>query len=177
VLVLTAMLAVSVAAPAAGVPAIAAQRSVHVDNPYAGARGYVDPQWQARAAGEPGGAQVTDRPTAVWLDSIGAVHGTDDRMGLRAHLDAALAQGAGYIEFVLNNLPGRDCWRLVTDAELAADDLDGYRTRISGVLPGGPERGQWFPAHFRQLLANAYPPLVAGAGAGAGAAAGVSRVP
>jgi cellulose 1,4-beta-cellobiosidase len=88
----------------------------------------VDPQWQARAAAEPGGEQVADQPTAVWLDSVGAVHGTDDRMGLRAHLDAALAQGAGYIQFVLYNLPGRDCWRLVSDGELAADDLDAYRT-------------------------------------------------
>lgn len=128
-LLLTAALASLVGAPAAGVPAMAASRSAHVDNPYVGARGYVNPQWAARAVAEPGGAQVADQPTAVWLDSITAVHGTDDRMGVRAHLDAALSQGAGYIQFVLHNLPGRDCWRLVTDGELAPDDLDGYRTR------------------------------------------------
>jgi cellulose 1,4-beta-cellobiosidase len=27
------------------------------------------------------------------------------------------------------------------------------------ALPAGPERGEWFPAQFRELLANAYPPL------------------
>ena len=27
------------------------------------------------------------------------------------------------------------------------------------ALPGSPDRGEWFSAHFQQLLANAHPPL------------------
>ncbi|MGC4746858.1 glycoside hydrolase family 6 protein [Micromonospora sp. DT201] len=29
----------------------------------------------------------------------------------------------------------------------------------TGAMPGAPPLGEWFPAHFRQLLANAWPPL------------------
>ncbi|TDC75655.1 glycoside hydrolase family 6 protein [Streptomyces hainanensis] len=29
----------------------------------------------------------------------------------------------------------------------------------SGALPDAPPKGEWFPAHFRQLLTNAWPPL------------------
>ncbi|WP_279571463.1 glycoside hydrolase family 6 protein [Streptomyces sp. 8K308] len=29
----------------------------------------------------------------------------------------------------------------------------------TGALPDAPPEGQWFPTHFRQLLANAWPPL------------------
>ena len=89
-----------------------ARTSVHVDNPYTGAVGYGNPQWRATAAAEPGGERVAGNPTAVWLDSIAAVGGTGAGMGLRAHLDEALAQGAGYAQFVIHNLPGRDCDRL-----------------------------------------------------------------
>src|SRR5689334_12507661 len=85
-----------------------------VDNPYAGAKGYVNPEWKAKADAEPGGSRVSSNPTAVWLDRIAAIAGTsgsssNGSMGLRDHLDAALAQGAGYVQFVIYNLPGRDC--------------------------------------------------------------------
>ncbi|WP_046565018.1 glycoside hydrolase family 6 protein, partial [Micromonospora sp. HK10] len=61
-----------------------------------------------------GGSRVSNNPTAVWIDRIAAINGTPDSssngaMGVRDHLDAALAQGAGYIQFVIYNLPGRDC--------------------------------------------------------------------
>lgn len=78
-----------------------------MDNPYAGATGYVNPEWKANAEREPGGARVSGNPTGVWLDRVAAIQGTAGRMGLRAHLDAALAQGAGYVQLVLNDLPGR----------------------------------------------------------------------
>ncbi|MBG6064865.1 glycoside hydrolase family 6 protein [Micromonospora ureilytica] len=32
-------------------------------------------------------------------------------------------------------------------------------TYDTGAMPGAPPLGEWFPAHFRQLLANAWPPL------------------
>ncbi|MEV4642228.1 glycoside hydrolase family 6 protein [Actinoplanes sp. NPDC049548] len=103
-----------------------------VDNPYAGARGYVNPEWKAKADAEPGGNRVSNNPTAVWLDRIAAIEGTADSssngaMGLRDHLDAAVAQGAGYVQFVIYNLPGRDCSALASNGELGVDDLPRYK--------------------------------------------------
>ncbi|SBT50251.1 glycoside hydrolase family 6 protein [Micromonospora narathiwatensis] len=103
-----------------------------VDNPYAGAKGYVNPEWKAKAEGEPGGSRVSNNPTAVWLDRIAAINGTPNSssngsMGLRDHLDAALAQGAGYIQIVIYNLPGRDCAALASNGELGPNDLNRYK--------------------------------------------------
>jgi len=103
-----------------------------VDNPYAGVRGYVNPEWKAKAEAEPGGSRVSSNPTAVWLDRIAAIAGTsgsssNGSMGLRAHLDAALAQGAGYIQLVIYNLPGRDCSALASNGELGVNDLPRYK--------------------------------------------------
>ncbi|XVV09533.1 glycoside hydrolase family 6 protein [Actinoplanes sp. CA-131856] len=103
-----------------------------VDNPYSGARGYVNPEWKAKAEAEPGGNRVSSNPTAVWLDRIAAIEGTDNSssngsMGVRDHLDAALAQGAGYIQFVIYNLPGRDCAALASNGELGPNDLPRYK--------------------------------------------------
>jgi len=104
-----------------------------VDNPYAGAKGYVNPEWKAKADAEPGGSRVSSNPTAVWLDRIAAIAGTsgsssNGSMGLAAHLDAALAQGAGYIQFVIYNLPGRDCSALASNGELGVNDLPRYKS-------------------------------------------------
>ncbi|MCO8271189.1 glycoside hydrolase family 6 protein [Actinoplanes sp. TRM 88003] len=103
-----------------------------VDNPYAGARGYVNPEWKAKADAEPGGNRISSNPTAVWLDRIAAIEGTDDSssngsMGVRDHLDAALAQNAGYIQFVIYNLPGRDCAALASNGELGPNELPRYK--------------------------------------------------
>jgi cellulose 1,4-beta-cellobiosidase len=103
-----------------------------VDNPYAGVQGYRNPEWQAKANAEPGGNRVSNNPTAVWLDRIAAIEGTDSSssngsMGLRDHLDAALAQGAGYAQFVIYNLPGRDCSALASNGELGVDELPRYK--------------------------------------------------
>ncbi|WP_328853836.1 glycoside hydrolase family 6 protein [Micromonospora globbae] len=103
-----------------------------VDNPYQGVRGYVNPEWKAKADAEPGGSRVSNNPTAVWLDRIAAIEGTPDSssngaMGLRDHLDEALRQGAGYIQFVIYNLPGRDCAALASNGELGPDELPRYK--------------------------------------------------
>ncbi|GLZ00169.1 glycoside hydrolase family 6 protein [Actinoplanes sp. NBRC 103695] len=103
-----------------------------VDNPYSGVQGYRNPEWQAKANAEPGGSRVSNNPTAVWLDRIAAIEGTDGSssngsMGVRDHLDQALAQGAGYIQFVIYNLPGRDCSALASNGELGVNDLPRYK--------------------------------------------------
>jgi cellulose 1,4-beta-cellobiosidase len=110
-----------------------AAASERVDNPYADAKGYVNPEWRAKALAEPGGERVADTPTAVWLDRRSAILGTTDSlsngaMGLADHLDAALAQGAGYAQFVIYNLPGRDCSALASNGELGPDELPRYKS-------------------------------------------------
>ncbi len=104
-----------------------------VDNPYAGAKGYVNPEWKAKAESEPGGNRISNNPTAVWLDRIAAIEGTsgsssNGSMGLEDHLDAAVAQGAGYIQLVIYNLPGRDCSALASNGELGVNDLPRYKS-------------------------------------------------
>ncbi|RQW96652.1 glycoside hydrolase family 6 protein [Micromonospora inaquosa] len=103
-----------------------------VDNPYVGVRGYVNPEWKAKADAEAGGSRVSNNPTAVWLDRIAAINGTPDSssngaFGVKDHLDEALRQGAGYIQFVIYNLPGRDCSALASNGELGPDELPKYK--------------------------------------------------
>jgi cellulose 1,4-beta-cellobiosidase len=114
----------SAAVTATSIERAAAQR---VDNPYAGARVYVNPEWSANAASVPGGVAVADQPTAVWLDRIATIEGADGRMGLRDHLDEALAQDADLIQLVLYDLPSRNCDRLAPHGELGPSDLPRYR--------------------------------------------------
>ncbi|WP_431977108.1 glycoside hydrolase family 6 protein [Micromonospora haikouensis] len=104
-----------------------------VDNPYLNAKGYVNPEWKAKAESVAGGNRVSNTPTAVWIDRIAAINGTPDSssngaMGVRDHLDAALAQGANYIQFVIYNLPGRDCSALASNGELKPDELPRYKS-------------------------------------------------
>ncbi|MGW0411797.1 glycoside hydrolase family 6 protein [Streptomyces collinus] len=104
-----------------------------VDNPYAGAKVYVNPEWSAKAAAEPGGSRVSSQPTGVWLDRIAAINGVNGGMGLRAHLDAALAQkGSGdeVVQLVVYDLPGRDCAALASNGELGPTDIDKYKTQF-----------------------------------------------
>ncbi|WP_246212249.1 glycoside hydrolase family 6 protein [Streptomyces abyssomicinicus] len=119
---------------AAGGPVGAGTGADRVDNPYAGAAGvYVNPEWSARAAAEPGGEQVAGRPTFVWLDSIASVRGTGGRLGLRGHLDQALRQASGRSGFVfqvvLHDLPGRACAHPARQGELGPGELDAYKAR------------------------------------------------
>ena len=119
-----------------------------MDNPYAGAKGYVNPEWKAKADSEPGGSRVSNNPTAVWLDRIAAIEGVGGGMGLRDHLDAALAQGAGYAQFVIYNLPGRDCSALASNGELGTDELARYKSEYIdpiAAIQADPAYAQ--PAH------------------------------
>ncbi|MGC4807169.1 glycoside hydrolase family 6 protein [Micromonospora sp. DT233] len=103
-----------------------------VDNPFLNAKGYVNPEWKAKAESVAGGSRVSNNPTAVWIDRIAAINGTPDSssngaMGVRAHLDEALRQGAQYVQFVIYNLPGRDCSALASNGELGPEELPRYK--------------------------------------------------
>ncbi|GGW83519.1 glycoside hydrolase family 6 protein [Streptomyces caelestis] len=102
-----------------------------VNNPYDGAKVYVNPEWSAKAAAEPGGSRIANQPTGVWLDRIAAINGVNGGMGLRDHLDEALRQkGSGelVIQLVIYNLPGRDCAALASNGELKPDEIGRYKT-------------------------------------------------
>ncbi|MFI2719643.1 glycoside hydrolase family 6 protein [Streptomyces collinus] len=105
--------------------------SNRVDNPYSGAKVYVNPEWSANAAAEPGGSRIANQPTGVWLDRTAAINGAGGKMGLRAHLDEALRQkGSGelVVQLVIYNLPGRDCSALASNGELKPDEIGRYKT-------------------------------------------------
>ncbi|MET7656397.1 MULTISPECIES: glycoside hydrolase family 6 protein [unclassified Streptomyces] len=107
--------------------------SAKVDNPYAGAKVYVNPEWSAKAAAETGGSRISNQPTGVWLDRIAAINGVNGGMGLRAHLDAALAQkgsGEEVVQLVVYDLPGRDCAALASNGELGPTEIDKYKTQF-----------------------------------------------
>ncbi|RSM37131.1 cellulose 1,4-beta-cellobiosidase [Amycolatopsis balhimycina DSM 5908] len=124
-------------------PTTPTQPGTHVENPYAGAKGYVNPDWSGEvsaAAAAKGGtlgaqmAKVANTSTAVWIDRIAAITGTADSRGLRGHLDAALAQVSGgtpvTIQVVVYDLPNRDCAALASNGELkvAQNGLARYKS-------------------------------------------------
>ncbi|MEU2423652.1 glycoside hydrolase family 6 protein [Streptomyces sp. NPDC007851] len=104
-----------------------------VDNPYSGAKVYVNPEWSAKAAAETGGSRISNQPTGVWLDRIAAINGVNGGMGLRDHLNAALAQkgsGEEVVQLVVYDLPGRDCAALASNGELGPTEIDKYKTQF-----------------------------------------------
>ncbi|PUA29109.1 MAG: hypothetical protein B0W54_00375 [Cellvibrio sp. 79] len=103
-----------------------------IDNPFNGARWYVDPIWSAKARAEVGGDKVARFNTAVWMDRIGAIDPAEG-FGLRDHLDAALEQGANLIQVVVYDLPNRDCHALASNGELAQGPNGTVRYRTEYV--------------------------------------------
>ncbi|WP_281292748.1 glycoside hydrolase family 6 protein [Kitasatospora viridis] len=120
------------------VPVVGAQSAqaaaTHLVNPFVGATGYLNPDYTAEVSAQAtadGGtlgateAQVASNSTAVWMDHIGAIAGDGGRLGLRAHLDRALAQSASsgtpvVFQVVVYDLPGRDCAAIASNGELPA---------------------------------------------------------
>jgi cellulose 1,4-beta-cellobiosidase len=148
-----------------------------VDNPYAGAKGYVNPEWKAKAESVSGGNRISSNPTAVWIDRIAAINGTsgsssNGSMGVRDHLDAALAQGAGYIQFVIYNLPGRDCAALASNGELGVNDLPKYKTDYVDPIAAIQADAKYAALRIINIVEiDSLPNLVTNVGSAAGATA------
>lgn len=134
-LLLSTLLSVEILVPnyAGAKVYVAHLASIHVDNPYAGAQPYIDPDWAAevkKAATAKGGAlgtqmaQVANYSTAVWLDRIAAVTGGPGiKRNLAQYLDDALLQAKGsqpvVITIVVYDLPNRDCSASASNGELS----------------------------------------------------------
>lgn len=132
----------------------AAFAEAHQDNPFVGATVYKNPDYAAKV--QTSIAQVTDTsligkmqivaqtPTFVWLDRIAAIAGnatsTPPATGLQQHLDNALAQQQGstpiIAQFVIYDLPGRDCHALASNGEipLTAAGLTQYQTQYIDAI-------------------------------------------
>jgi len=142
------------AAPAASVspeaePPPPAPEHVRVDNPFAGAELFVNPDYREAAIETVAYApadlltaikMVAETPTAVWLSSIADIDGLDGRSSVRAQLDAALRQQEGgdrpvTIAFVLYDLPNRDCAANATAGELKLEHEGMRRYREEFVDP------------------------------------------
>ncbi|MBC7270447.1 MAG: glycoside hydrolase family 6 protein, partial [Streptomyces sp.] len=134
-------------------PSSAAAAEAHVDNPFAGATFYVNPDYAelvdtsiARTSDATLKAkmeQVKNNPTAVWLDRIAAIHGGEANAGRKSladHLDLALAQKKPgqpiTATFVVYDLPGRDCAALASNGELplTAAGLARYKSEYIDVI-------------------------------------------
>lgn len=120
--------------------------SAHVDNPYAGAKWYINPDWAAevqQAAATKGGTlgaemkQIATYSTAVWLDWIAAVTGGPGvKRTLAGYLDTAVSQAQGssqpvVMTIVIYDLPNRDCSAAASNGELsiANNGLATYESR------------------------------------------------
>jgi len=128
-------------------PAVVAES--HVDNPFAGAAAYVNPDYSSEVENsitmtadpllQAKMETIKSYPTAVWLDRIAAINPPGGR-SLFDHLDAALAQkpvgGAITASFVIYDLPGRDCAALASGGELPlnATGLARYKTEYIDVI-------------------------------------------
>ncbi|RYZ95280.1 MAG: cellobiohydrolase, partial [Moraxellaceae bacterium] len=110
----------------------------HMQNPFDGAKWYVNQDWatQAIAYGGAAGAKIAKYSTAVWMDRIGAIDPADPTvMGLRDHLDAALDQGANVFQVVVYDLPNRDCFALASNGELKIKENGFNRYKNEYVNP------------------------------------------
>jgi cellulose 1,4-beta-cellobiosidase len=122
----------------------------HLANPFVGAKWFINPAWAAEINAATGSAltasqkaTVSSQNTAVWLDSMDAVNGTNGYpYSITGWLDQAVSQNASLIIFVVYDLPQRDCAALASNGEIpgTAAGLTTYET--SYIDPIAAAEGQ-----------------------------------
>ncbi|CAI5494966.1 unnamed protein product [Closterium sp. Naga37s-1] len=109
-----------------------------IGNPYRGVQQYLNPGYAAsvKAAmlASPKDASVfasvAQYPTAVWLDNMAKLN------TIQGHLDDAATQAGGkpiLVQFVIYDLPGRDCHAYSSNGEIPKGGLDTYKTKYIDV--------------------------------------------
>jgi cellulose 1,4-beta-cellobiosidase len=146
------------------------------DNPYANATVYNNPEWRANALASGASTALAGVGTAVWMDRIAASGGANGAMGLVQHLDAAVAQdGANgatplVFQFVVYNLPGRDCAALASNGELGKTEIDRYRNDYINPIADILRRPAYANLRIVAIVEiDSLPNLVTNAGGEAGA--------
>ncbi|MBT0773502.1 glycoside hydrolase family 6 protein [Kineosporia sp. J2-2] len=154
-------------------PTTTVQPGSHLDNPYVDAKWYVNADWSAKAAAEPGGSAISNQPTGVWLDSIASITapaGSGYATSLRGHLDKALAQGATLAQFVIYDLPGRDCAALASNGELGPTEIERYKTEYIDPIAAIQADPKYSSIRIVNIVEiDSLPNLVTNAGSAAGA--------
>jgi cellulose 1,4-beta-cellobiosidase len=105
----------------------------HLDNPYSGAKLYVNADWTVNASKS--SSALGNVPTFFWIDRIAAITGGSGSCtftSLTQHLDRAVAQGANAVQIVVYDMPNRDCSASASNGELliAADGVNRYKTEF-----------------------------------------------
>jgi cellulose 1,4-beta-cellobiosidase len=77
---------------------------------------------------------VKKQPTAIWLDNIANIARIAPNMQRAAEL--ATASQPVVIQFVVYNLPGRDCNAFASNGELPSGSINVYKTRYIDVIKG-----------------------------------------
>ncbi len=103
---------------------------VHEDNPFSGARLYVDPY--SHASGIEGLEAIASQPTAKWFGDWNE----DIEVSADKYVSTVSQSGALPV-MVLYNIPGRDCGSYSAGG---SDDADNYREWIQGFADGVGDR-------------------------------------
>ena len=170
-------------------PSLFAQ--THVANPFTGATWYANPDYANEI--NQGIAQETDPTiiqkmqtvktygTAVWMDRISAINGGSGRLGLQAHLNAALQQQQGstpiIVKVVIYDLPDRDCAARASNGEISIaanpptqplSGLDTYKQQYIDPIVGILSNPAYANIHIVTIIEpDSLPNLVTNAGASA----------
>ncbi|KAJ3014499.1 hypothetical protein HKX48_005115 [Thoreauomyces humboldtii] len=131
-LVSKTIFALSVLASALAAPAVTTTVS-RAANPFDGAKGYVDIDWfrQIKSTLSTSNPSLIDKimfPTAVWIDSDAALPKIARHLKYAAKM--ATAAKPIVIQFVVYNLPGRDCHALASNGEIPTGGLAEYKAYI-----------------------------------------------
>ena len=129
------------------------------DNPYTGARGYVNPDWKAKAESVTGGSRVSNPSTAVWLDRIAAIDGTSAHRtwvwtttSTRRCAQYNAGSGPLVVQFVIYNLPGRDCSALASNGELGVDELPRYKSKYIDPIAAIMAQAKYAPLRIVTII-------------------------
>ncbi|CAI5980486.1 unnamed protein product [Closterium sp. NIES-65] len=108
-------------------------------NPYTGVQPYLNPGYVASVKAAVRAALPSDAPffasvaqyaTAVWLDTMASLD------SIPGHLSDAATQAGGkaiLVQFVIYDLPGRDCKAWSSNGEIPKGGLDTYKTKYIDV--------------------------------------------
>jgi cellulose 1,4-beta-cellobiosidase len=104
-----------------------------VTNPFEGAKGYILPEFvhnvrsSMAIADIPEAEVVTRQPIAIWADNTANIRRIRENLPLA--YEQALKEPT-FVQFVVYNLPGRDCSAFASNGEIPLYDMERYKRYI-----------------------------------------------